>query len=78
MFRKLLQQVMWSSDLMIRKDVQKMTALEYMEKQLQKHQKNFEKEFRRGVPNEQLYHILEKASHYKAACEALRKVGDGQ
>ena len=54
-----------------------MTAFEYMEKQFQKHQKNFEKEFKRGVPNEQLYNILEKASHYKSACEALRKVGDG-
>lgn len=54
-----------------------MTALEYMEKQFQKHQKNFEKEFKRGVPNEQLYNILQKASYYKTACEALRKVGDG-
>ena len=54
-----------------------MTALEYMERQLQKHCKNFEREFKRGVPNEQLYDILQKASYYKTACEALRKVGDG-
>ena len=52
-----------------------MTALEFMEKQFQKHQKNFEREFKRGVPNEQLFHIMEKAGYYKAACEALRKAG---
>ena len=53
----------------------RMTALEYMEKQVQKHSQNFEREFKRGVPNEQLYDIMAKISHYKAAAEALRKVG---
>lgn len=52
-----------------------MTALEYMERQLQKHNQNFEREFRRGVPNEQLYDIMEKINHYKQAVDALRKVG---
>ena len=50
-----------------------MTALEFMEKQVQKHQKNFEREFKRGVPNEQLFHIMEKAGYYKAAVDALRR-----
>ena len=54
-----------------------MTALEYMEKQFEKHSKNFEREFKRGVPNEMLYDIMAKISYYKAACEALRKVVDG-
>ena len=53
---------------------EQMTALEYMEKQVQKHSRNFEREFRRGVPNEQLYDIMEKINHYKQAAEALRKV----
>ena len=52
-----------------------MTALEYMERQIKKHSQNFEREFRRGVPKEQLYNIMEKISHYKAAADALRKVG---
>ena len=51
-----------------------MTALEYMEKQVDKHFKNFEREFKRGVPNEQPYDIMAKISYYKAAVEALRKV----
>ena len=50
-----------------------MTALEYMEKQVQEHQQNFEREFKRGVPNQQLFDILEKASYYKEAVDALRK-----
>ena len=53
----------------------KMTALEYMEKQEGKHLQNFERAFRRGVPNDQLFDILNKASYYKAAVEALKKVG---
>ena len=52
-----------------------MTALEYMEKQIDKHWKNFEREFKRGVPYEQLFDILDKVSYYKAAADALRKVG---
>ena len=50
-----------------------MTALEYMEKQVQKHSQTFEREFKRGVPNKQLFDIMEKISHYKAAAEALRR-----
>ena len=56
----------------------KMTALEYMERQLEKHRRNFEREFKRCAPYEQLCDILQKASYYKTACEALRKAGDGQ
>ena len=54
-----------------------MTTLEYMEKQLKKHRLNYERELYRGVSEEMLYNIALKISHYKAAVEALRKVGDG-
>ena len=54
-----------------------MTALEYMEQQLRKHQDNFYREFKRGVPHKMLYDILAKISHYEMAVEALRKVGNG-
>lgn len=53
-----------------------MTALEYMEKQLQKHRRNFEKEWDRGAPEDMLKHILEKIEHYSAAVEALRRLED--
>ena len=52
----------------------RMTALEYMERQVQKHQNNFHREFDRGVPKEQLFDIIAKIRHYEAAVEALRKV----
>ena len=52
-----------------------MNALEYMEKQISKHQNDFYREFKRGVPDKQLYDILDKVSYYKAAADALRKVG---
>ena len=54
-----------------------MTALEYMEKQIQKHRQNFQKELVRGVPDEQLNNIALKIFYYESAAEALRKVGDG-
>ena len=50
-----------------------MTALEYMERQVQKHQNNFYKEFKRGVPEEMLYDIALKIRYYESAVEALRK-----
>ena len=54
-----------------------MTALEYMEKQIQKHHKNYDREMSRGVPEEMLSNILLKITYYESAAEALRKVGDG-
>ena len=56
---------------------QQMTALEYMEKQIQKHRQNFQRELFRGVPDEQLNNIALKIFYYESAAEALRKVGDG-
>ena len=53
-----------------------MTALEYMEKQLQKHRANYERELLRGVPEEMLLNIALKCGYYKAAVEALRKAGE--
>ena len=53
-----------------------MTALEYMERQLQKHRTNLECESARGVPEEQLQNIEKKISYYEAAVDALKKVGD--
>ena len=54
-----------------------MTALEYMEKQLQKHRMNYERELNRGVPEDMLFNIAMKCSYYKAAVDALRSVNDG-
>ena len=52
-----------------------MTALEYMEKQLQKHSRNYERESTRGVPEDMLNNISLKVSYYEEAVEALKKVG---
>jgi hypothetical protein len=49
-----------------------MTALEYMEKQLQKHRLNYERESARGVPEEQLRNIEKKIGYYEAAVDALK------
>lgn len=51
-----------------------MTALEYMEKQAQKHRINYNREVLRGVSEEMLQNIMAKISHYEAAAEALEKV----
>ena len=51
----------------------RMTALEYMEKKVQKHSQNFEREFKRGVPDDQLEDIMAKIRYYKAACAALQR-----
>lgn len=50
-----------------------MTPLEYMEKQVQKHRRNYEKEDARGVPTKMLRDILFKLYCYEAAVEALKK-----
>ena len=49
-----------------------MTALEYMEKQVQKHRQNFEREQKRGAPDAMLICIGLKISYYEQAVEALR------
>ena len=51
-----------------------MTALEYMEKQVEKHRANFQREALRGAPAEQLRNIREKIWHYQEAADALRAV----
>ena len=53
-----------------------MTALEYMEKQVQKHRLNYARENVRCAPLEVLKNLELKVSYYELACEALRKVGD--
>lgn len=53
-----------------------MTALEYMEKQLQKNRLNYARESARGVPEEMLHNIEKKIGYYAAAVEALRKDGE--
>ena len=50
-----------------------MTALEYMERQVQKHIQTFHREFDRGVSTEQLLDIVAKIRHYEAVVEALRR-----
>lgn len=53
-----------------------MTALEYMEKQVQKHRMNFERESARNVPSDMIYNIIAKIHFYEEAVEALKKVGE--
>lgn len=53
-----------------------MTALEYFEKQVQKHRHNYDRESTRGVPEEQLHSIELKIGYYEAAVEALRMRDD--
>lgn len=48
-----------------------MTSLEYMEKQLQKHRLNYEREKARGVPEQMIQNILAKISYYADAVQAL-------
>lgn len=55
-----------------------MTALEYMERQIVKHRLNHEREFARGVPEQQLANIRAKIGYYEAAADALKKVGEGK
>lgn len=50
-----------------------MTALEYMEKQLQKHRLNYDRELKRGATVDMLFNIALKCSHYWNAVEALRE-----
>ena len=52
-----------------------MTALEYMEKQVQKHRRNFEAESKRGCPADMMHSILMKIHYYEVAVEALKKGG---
>lgn len=54
----------------------KMTALDYMKKQLQKHRSNYERESARGVPKDVLHNIELKIGYYETAINALKKVGD--
>ena len=49
-----------------------MTALEYMEKQVKKNTINFEREFKRGAPEEVLCNIALKIHYYEEAVEALK------
>ena len=50
-----------------------MTPLEYMEKQVQKHKRNYEAESVRGVRAEMLQNILAKIRYYESAVEALNR-----
>ena len=52
-----------------------MTALEYMEKQLQKCKLNYTQQQERNAPIENLNNIIKKIGYYSAAVEALRKEG---
>ena len=50
-----------------------MTPLEYMERQLARHRRNYEREAARGVPSNMLASIGRKITCYEAAVNALRK-----
>ena len=49
-----------------------MTALEYMEKQIQQHRINHIRAVDRNAPEEMLENIRRKISYYEAAVEALK------
>jgi hypothetical protein len=51
---------------------EQMTAIEYMEKQLEKHSRNYVIQSQRGVSEETLYNIALKIGYYTAAVEALK------
>ena len=51
-----------------------MTALEYMEKQIQQHRISHIQAVDRNAPEEMLENIRRKISHYEEAAEALRNV----
>jgi hypothetical protein len=53
--------------------VKRVTAIEYMEKQVKKHRLNYKRESERGVPKEVLLNIERKIGYYEAAVDALRK-----
>ena len=53
-----------------------MTALEYMEKQVHKHNANFNREMERGASDEILANIAHKINFYEAAVQALRERKD--
>ena len=50
-----------------------MTALEYMEKQLQKHRLNYDRELKRGATEDMLFNIALKCSYFRDAVDALRE-----
>ena len=50
-----------------------MTALEYMEKQYNKHKANYIRESDRGAPEKMLNDIKLKIGYYEQAVEALKK-----
>ena len=54
-----------------------MTALEYMEKQVKRHRRNYEFRSVGGTPEKMLNDILMKIRCYEEAVEALRKEVDG-
>ena len=49
-----------------------MTALEYMEKQYNKHKANYTREADRGAPEKMLNDIKAKIGYYEQAVEALK------
>lgn len=53
-----------------------MTALEYMERQLRKHARNYELEANRGASKQVTDNILAKIKYYAEAISALEKVGN--
>ena len=51
-----------------------MTTIEYMEKQLAKHKLNYDRESKRGCPEEVLQNIKSKIKYYEEAVAALKRV----
>lgn len=50
-----------------------MTTLEFMEKELEKHKQNLERQQTRNAPKGDLENIVTKIKHYEVVCRLLRK-----
>jgi hypothetical protein len=49
-----------------------MTTLEFMEKELNKHKQNLERQISRNAPADNIENIKIKISHYEKVCELLK------
>lgn len=54
-------------------DEVKMTTLEYMEKQLEKHKRNYDCQVNRQAPEKDIENVKDKIECYSEVCELLRE-----
>lgn len=49
-----------------------MSTLEFMEKELNRHKSNLDRETRRNAPEEHIENLKKKVGYYTEVCEVLR------